>query len=126
MSEKVDIILSSSFITEDDCTFLNYKVNNENVAFVYINTNNLNSSYVIMLIIDISINIISNTIYEAIKYAFRQLLLLIHKKEEVVNKNITIKTSCNGKTFSFSCNFPITQEQEEKMLNIFMDKIINS
>lgn len=123
---KSKVWIDSSIFTGEDIYSLNSEKRNTKIEFEQIKVLHYHSdSFLIMLLIQLGQNIGFNAAYDLLKYIFNQLFLLLSKKPQSITEHVTrINVVLGEKTYSISCNFPLTQKQKDKLIDAAIKKLL--
>ena len=121
---KTIVTVNTDLLDVQDMKRCNKKVNEFDIEFQILETNNFLSSGLILILIEIAQNVGYNAIYDILKYSLFSVISVIsdkaHKNDLHSKSKITI--SINNNTFSLNCNFPLTDSQKEKVIDAAIEK----
>ncbi len=122
---KSRVTLNTDLLTQDDICNINNKTSNYDIEFDLLETNDFAPSGIILILIEIAQNVGYNAIYDILKYSLLNLTTTISEKTN--KKGFSIKTkikiSIDKKKFSLSCNFPLSESQQEALVAAAIQKL---
>jgi len=135
---KTEIIINTNLLSDNDISFFNNDNNIYDIEYFFVKTNNFASSDVIIVLIELAKNIGFNAIYDIIKFGLTKIVIRISKNVELgllgntARSNNTDNISTTSKRFeiayddkkvSFECNFPLSSNQVDKIVDAAIEKL---
>lgn len=120
---KCELMIDSSLLTTNDILFLNN--GEQEICFSKTNSNNFLPPETILVLIELGQNIGYNAAYDAMKYALSKLIIVFTKKGLKEKTETKIEIACGDKRYSVSCNFRLTENQKDKLIDAAVKKLLN-
>ena len=119
------VTINTDLLNNEDVRSINQDTKEFEVEFQILETNNFLPSGLILILIEIAQNVGYNAIYDIIKYSLFKVFSAISKKQnkEGIQSKTKISISIDKKNFSLNCNFPLSEEQQEKLINTAIEKL---
>lgn len=118
---KSSVLIDYSGLTKEDVTYLNENQQFE-VEFSKTESHNFLPPDVVLVLIELAKSISFSMANDIIKYILMKLLSLFQQE---AHKKTTIAVSCNNQNYSISCNFPLTDEQKDILVNAAAQKLLD-
>lgn len=122
---KATVTINTDLMNQDDIYTINQNASDNDIEFQLLETNDFAPSELILVLIDIAQNVGYNAIYDIVKYSLLNLTTTISEKTN--KKGFSIKTkikiSIDKKKFSLSCNFPLSESQQEALVAAAIQKL---
>ena len=124
----LNVTINGGFLTCTDILELNALGENRSVCFDIIEVNNFLPPEVGFILIEISKeiapSILVNTLYDMLKFTLHSILGKLSNKKH--NNTVQFEIICNNNKFSLNCNFPLTDEQKDKLVDAATQKLLNN
>jgi len=119
---KTNIFIDACELLPDDIEYLNSNADEKDVTFSLINTKKLLSPEFIIILIELAKNIGYSAAYDMLKFSLSKIIGIFSKKNPKGTKKFEIV--CNQNKYSLTCDFPLTQEQQDKLIDAVIKKFI--
>ncbi|MFR1841315.1 MAG: hypothetical protein ACLUV3_06385 [Oscillospiraceae bacterium] len=119
---KTNIFIDACELLPDDIEYLNSNADEKDVTFSLINTKKLLSPEFIIILIELAKNIGYSAAYDMLKFSLSKIIGIFSKKNPKGTKKFEIV--CNQNKYSLTCDFPLTQEQQDKLIDAAIKKFI--
>ncbi len=119
---KCELIIDSPLLTKNDIILLNK--GEKEIQFLKIETHNLFPPEIMLILIQLAENIGYSVIYDIIKYALCKLKALLTEKKTKQPSRIKIEIVCGRQKCSIACNFELTENQKDKLLDAAIKKLM--
>lgn len=124
---KTNVLVENLNLPESEWDLLNK--NEHNVIFNPLDTNNFLPPEMIMVIVDIAQNIGYNAAYDLLKFIISKIIymvkIIIKGNKECNNQN-TIRIISDGKEYTMSFNFDLTDSQKDKLIDAAIKKLLKN
>ena len=122
---KSRVTLNTDLLNQDDICNINHKTSNHDIEFDLLETNDFAPSGAILILIEIAQNVGYNAVYDILKYCLLNLTSTISEKINQTDypRKTEMKISINGMKFALSCNFPLSESQQEALVAAAIQKL---
>lgn len=118
---KCKFVIDSSLLTADDIGILNDE--EKEISFLKVDSKNFLPAEIVLVLIELGQNIGYSAAYDIIKYALNKLMTLFKKRTQEDSK-IKIDLAYGEKIYSITCNFDLTEEQKDKLIDAAAKKLL--
>lgn len=123
----LNVTINGGYLTYNDIQELNCLSDNRNVYFTLLESHNFLPPEVILILIEIAKTaadgMLINALYDTLKFTLHGILVKISTKK--LNKTVQLEVVYNNKKLSFKCNFPLTNEQTNQLINAVVQNFLN-
>lgn len=119
---KTNIFIDTCELLPDDIEYLNSNSNGKDISFSLINTRKLLPPEFLLILIELAKDIGYSAAYDILKYSLSKIIGIFSKKNPKGTKRFEIV--CNQNKYSLTCDFPLTQEQQDKLIDAAIKKFI--
>lgn len=104
------IIMECSMLTNQDLKELNESSTTE---YQIVTSNNFLPPETIYILVELGKSLIFSAAYDLLKYELSKILKIASGKKNITNLTV----SCDGRTCNISCNFELSEDQKEKIID---------
>lgn len=124
---KTIISIDDNIFTDDDILILNSQSDNKKIEFTTINSQGFIEPEIILILVELSKNIGYMAAYDTLKYALCNIFNLFSKKvsEKSSKESKKFEIICNGKSYTVFYDFPLNEEQKNKLIETASKKILD-
>lgn len=117
------VLIENLKLTEAELEQMN--ANNEHgIVFSSLDEDSFLPEEIVFVIIQIAQNIGYNAIYDSLKFVVSKVINLTESK--IKNNDTKIEFQYNENKASFNCNFTLTQEQKNEIIEAILEKMLNN
>ena len=118
---KNNVVIQGERFPEEEVADL-YRENEFGITFSVIESKNIVDVGVLFVFIELVRNLSYNASYDILKYIFNCIIVKIsHLKKEKIH----IEVICNKSKSSITINFPLSDEQKDKLIDAAIKKLID-
>ncbi len=118
---KNNVIIQGIRLSEEEMTDL-CKENDLGVTFSVIESKNMFDVGVLFVFIELVRNLSYNATYDILKYILNSIIIKINNLK---SEKIQIEVICNKNKSSITVNFPLSDEQKDKLVDAAIKKLID-
>lgn len=115
---KYQVLLSTSYLTMEEVQQMNME--KDEIEFSLVQTDNFLPSPVVLILVKLGESLALSAAYDVLKDILNKVLEKLSLKK--IPKSSTIEMVCGDKKISISANFPISEQQKEKLIDAAIEK----
>ena len=121
---KTTVTINTDLLNSQDMNNCNQEADGYDVEFQVLETNSFLPSGLILVLIETAQNVGYNALYDLLKYSLFRLLSVISDKTSKIGseQKTKITISIEKKKFSINCSFPLSESQQEKIIDAAVEK----
>lgn len=121
---KTTVTINTDLLNSQDMNNCNQEADGYDVEFQVLETNSFLPSGLILVLIETAQNVGYNALYDLLKYSLFKLLSVISDKTSKIGseQKTKITISIDKKKFSINCSFPLSESQQEKIIDAAVEK----
>lgn len=121
---KTTVTINTDLLNSQDMNNCNQEADGYDVEFQVLETNSFLPSGLILVLIETAQNVGYNALYDLLKYSLFRLLSVISDKTSKIGseQKTKITISIDKKKFSINCSFPLSESQQEKIIDAAVEK----
>ena len=121
---NAEIIINTSLFSMDDFAAEAREFSNKGIEVTLVKSSNLLPPEIIPVMIEIAKNVGFDAIYDILKFSLTKLVTLVSGKSK--GRKPRIDVACNGKKYSISCDFELSEEQRDRLVDAAIQKLMDA